>query len=625
MAFKCAEIYKRINTWVRIAANFRICDHLRFTVVNETYCMIGDEDFLIDENSYIHVDKVFDEDTVLLDPYDADLNIRLTSDDHLSAESLSQDGFSFMLASIKATHGFKRGKIAFQLKITNVIDVSNQRLEETHTPEIRVGVSIYQPSAHLRLGESSCSYGYCNNGKKSNNSQFSKYSSSFGEIGDVVTVLLDLETNMQISFYTGDVPENLDLAFRLSDQWDFSSALFPHDSDANWPRLPEGYVYVNDLPPEDKHRFMSPAVSKQDCSVMCMIGLPGSGKTSWVRSFLKDQPPQQNWYILSAYAILDQMKVGGVSRKKIHQGRWDLIMGAVVKCLTRMILLACRLKRNYILDMTNCYPLPRRKKMTPFIGFKRLAYVVVPGLEDYANRCHQQIMSEGKQMPSDAILEMKACFVLPDDNESDVFDEIHYVELPKVQAQKVVEFLNEEGKAFKPREKKRRGDWYQEDLPPEMLKKYKTSVAASTSSVTNPIATVSCWPSALATTVASTKTVAATMTCQSSAIPTTAVSGAAASDAPLFITNRPATNERPAWLAQGAAAMGKKAPGFESQSTPAPSPAPSRTPVATPGPFTPRAGWPASWPQALWRGGTPVTTTSTTSVTPAPQFSFPPS
>jgi len=48
--------------------------------------------------------------------------------------------------------------------------------------------------------------------------------------------------------------------------------------------------------------------------------------------------------------------------------------------------------------------------MAPFVGFRRVAVVVVPSLEDYANRFQQQIMIEGKQMPSDAILEMKGVF-----------------------------------------------------------------------------------------------------------------------------------------------------------------------------------------------------------------------
>lgn len=39
-----------------------------------------------------------------------------------------------------------------------------------------------------------------------------------------------------------------------------------------------------------------------------MIGLPGSGKTSWIREFLRNETERQ-WYVLSSNAVLDQMKV----------------------------------------------------------------------------------------------------------------------------------------------------------------------------------------------------------------------------------------------------------------------------------------------------------------------------
>lgn len=58
---------------------------------------------------------------------------------------------------------------------------------------------------------------------------------------------------------------------------------------------------------------------------------------------------------------------------------------------------------------------------------------------------------------------------MPKEDE-DVFDEIEFVELQRDEAQKVVDYFNEEGKAFKPRERKRRGDWQQEELPPKQSK-----------------------------------------------------------------------------------------------------------------------------------------------------------
>lgn len=175
-------------------------------------------------------------------------------------------------------------------------------------------------------------------------------------------------------------------------------------------------------------------------------------------------------------------------------------MGATVKCLNKLMTLACRKKKNYIIDQvcgltfsvvvrltcvrfqTNCYPLARKKKMTAFKDFHRKAVVIVPTAENHADRLLRQGMTEGKQMPPEALLEMKgtrciiwawlndcqrlafsACFTLPKE-EDELFDEIEFVELGREEAQRVVEQYNEEGKAFKPPEPKKRrgGDWMQQ-------------------------------------------------------------------------------------------------------------------------------------------------------------------
>ena len=60
-----------------------------------------------------------------------------------------------------------------------------------------------------------------------------------------------------------------------------------------------------------------------------------------------------------------------------------------------------------ILRQTNVYPNAQKRKVRPFEGMIRKAIVIVPSDEDYKARIEAQEKEETKDVPDNAVMEMK--------------------------------------------------------------------------------------------------------------------------------------------------------------------------------------------------------------------------
>lgn len=109
-----------------------------------------------------------------------------------------------------------------------------------------------------------------------------------------------------------------------------------------------------------------------------MVGLPACGKTTWAIKHAETNP-EKKYNILGTNAIMDKMKVSlgqkkkrhsqtvsqsihhylillfvlqmmGLRRQRNYSGRWDVLIQQATQCLNRLIEIAARKRRNYILD-----------------------------------------------------------------------------------------------------------------------------------------------------------------------------------------------------------------------------------------------------------------------------------
>ncbi|CAL1543784.1 unnamed protein product [Lymnaea stagnalis] len=390
---------------------------------------------------------------VVLDDYNSDLNIIIAKNGYSASTLNSPRGFRLLWGGVRATHGVCRGKVFFEVRVTEHLDPGiGEGFSEPHPNMVRVGWSADSPL--FTLGESQRSYGYGGAGKSSHDSRFQDYGEPFGH-GDVIGAMLDLDSNPgSISFTKNG--RFLGIAFAVRDvrRGDRTAALFPHiacknamfktnfGQEAPWSRLPAGYTFIGNMAPKDRVRGLAPPALRSSCEMIMVIGLPGCGKTTWSHQKQTDHPGKR-YNILGTDILIDQIRLMGVSRYRSYSARWELFIDIATECLDALLPTAASKNRNYILDQTNVYPSARQRKMEHFSGFHRIAAVLQPEIQQYEQRASRRTRETGKRIPSKALKKMKANFILPEPRDA-LFDRIDYIELDSERAHKLVIRFNRE-------------------------------------------------------------------------------------------------------------------------------------------------------------------------------------
>lgn len=413
-----------------------------------------------------------------IDFYNGDLHLKGAPDKDWVIDPDNQDGLALVWGGVKSTRGILSNcstsdgsntesqdenslqSVVFQVKITDLLSTRHLPFDELDPNDVRVGFSLR--SAPLVLGEYAGSYCCTSLGKRASGNVFTDYGDSFG-LGDVITAQMDFKTGnisfwknlecMGVAFSNVVIPEN--------------EALYPHicvkncrvavnfgtfpGGEEEWKRLPE-WIFPNSLPSSLTERTPVPPESKSDCTLLMMVGLPSVGKTTWVRRYIRDHP-SEHWTLISGDTILAAMKVNGVSRNSSHIGRWDMVLGLVGKARNRLLSLAARRRRNYILDFTNCDPDTRKKRLALFEGFFRQCVTIVPSDEVMQQR-HAKHLRQNRgegtaAVPIETFLELKAVMEMP--VVSEFLESVIYVDPAMEDAQIAIDRIakfNEEGRPW---------------------------------------------------------------------------------------------------------------------------------------------------------------------------------
>ncbi|XP_037740321.1 heterogeneous nuclear ribonucleoprotein U-like protein 1 isoform X3 [Chelonia mydas] len=406
-------------------------------------------------------EEEFDETLVAIDTYNCDLHFKVARDRY-SGYPLTIEGFAYLWSGARATYGVRQGRVCYEMKINEEISVKHLPSTEPDPHVVRIGWSL--DSCSTQLGEEPFSYGYGGTGKKSSSCKFENYGETFSE-NDVIACLVDFECGEEVEMSFMKNGKWLGVAYRARKEALGGQALFPHvlvkncaiefnfgQRDDTYFPVPPGFTFIQHVPLAERIRGTIGPKSKAECEILMMVGLPAAGKTTWAIKHAAANPAKK-YNILGTNAIMDKMRVMGLRRQRNYAGRWDVLIQQATQCLNRLIQIAARKKRNYILDQTNVYGSAQRRKMRPFEGFQRKAIVICPTDEDLKDRTIKRTDEEGKDVPDHAVLEMKANFTLPE--AGDFLDAVIYIELQRGEADTLVKQYNEEGKKAGPPPEKR--------------------------------------------------------------------------------------------------------------------------------------------------------------------------
>jgi tRNA uridine 5-carbamoylmethylation protein Kti12 len=151
--------------------------------------------------------------------------------------------------------------------------------------------------------------------------------------------------------------------------------------------------------------------------IILLVGLPGSGKSTWVKSFLSTH---SDYVVVSSDDIIDAY---AKSIGKTYTEVFSEYMGNAEVEYKIRLMAAIREKKNIIVDRTNLNLKSRRKILSSVPKeYKKVAVVFSTPIDEVKRRLIQREYETGKAIPGYVLDSMIDSYIEPTTSEG--FDEI---------------------------------------------------------------------------------------------------------------------------------------------------------------------------------------------------------
>jgi predicted kinase len=136
--------------------------------------------------------------------------------------------------------------------------------------------------------------------------------------------------------------------------------------------------------------------------VIVMVGVPGSGKSTWIEKFLASSPKE--YEVVSSDAVLEKIaREKGMTYAEIH----DEYLGTAVYQAKQKLAEAIANHRNIIVDYTNVTKKKRRGVLQDIPGFYiKIAVVLNTPDKEVERRLKKRAEQTGKHIPDEVYKDM---------------------------------------------------------------------------------------------------------------------------------------------------------------------------------------------------------------------------
>uniref|UniRef100_A0A3B3IF67 Si:ch211-107m4.1 n=1 Tax=Oryzias latipes TaxID=8090 RepID=A0A3B3IF67_ORYLA len=333
--------------------------------------------------------------------------------DGCSGQPRFWDRFPLLWSGCRLTHGVQQGMVGFEVRVERKLLISQAEDGEVREPYgLRVGWSAADSS--LLLGENELSFAYDGRGKKVQSGKEEMFGEPLTD-GDIIGCYASFSADhVELSFHKNG--RLMGVAFSFSVSRLRGRALFPHvlcrscsvrlfsdPAAPEWYPGPPGFTSLTALPTRQRIRSSSAPPSKTQCEVVMMVGLPGSGKSFWAQTHMKEHP-DKHYKLLGTQELLTCMIVSTTLS--------TLVLQQACQCLTELIKIAAQTPGNYILDQCNILFSALHYKLQLFAGFRRRVVVVFPPEDEWRRRLLEQQRNDKDHIPEIALLKLQGFIML---------------------------------------------------------------------------------------------------------------------------------------------------------------------------------------------------------------------